>query len=48
MEFFSEYDYVVCNDTVESCAEQIRAIVQVEGYATKRHATVPTDYFKEV
>ena len=46
MEFFPEYDYVVCNDTVQSCAEQIRAIVTVERYATKRHTNVPKDYFE--
>lgn len=45
MKFFSNYDYVVCNDVVEDCAEQIRAIVQVERYATKRHPGVPVDYF---
>ena len=46
MEYFSNYDYVVCNDVVEDCAAQIRAIVQVEGYSTKRHLNAPVEYFK--
>ena len=47
MKYFPDYDYVVCNDVVEDCAEQIRAIVQVERYSTKRHPDVPVDYFKD-
>lgn len=47
MEFFPSYDYVVCNDTVERCVEQILSIVQVERFATKRHPSVPTDYFSD-
>ncbi len=46
LDFFPNYDYVVCNDTVESCAEQILSIVKAERFATKRHPTVPVDYFK--
>ena len=45
MKYFTEYDYVVYNDTVDTCAEQIRAIVRAEKFSTRRHPEAPVSYF---
>ena len=45
MTYFSRYDYMVINDSVDKCAEDILNIVHAEKWAIKRHPEVPAAYF---
>ena len=46
MACFSQYDYMVYNNTVDDCARDILGIINAEKWAVKRHPEVPEDYFK--
>jgi guanylate kinase len=46
MTYFSRYDYMVINDSVDKCAEDILNIVHAEKWAIKRHPEVPATYFQ--
>ena len=45
MEYLPYYDYVVYNEDVEACAEDIRTIVRAERLAMRRHADAKEAYF---
>ena len=47
MTYFDRYDYVVINETVNKCADDIQDIVHAEKWAIKRNLEVPTTYFKD-
>ena len=46
MKYFDRYDYVVINNTVDKCADDIQDIVHAERWAIKRNLGVPTTYFE--
>ena len=46
MKYFDRYDYVVFNETVDKCADDIQDIVHAEKWAIKRHPNVPSTYFE--
>lgn len=46
MACFPHYDYMVYNQTVEACVEDILTIIHAEKWAVKRHPEVPEEYFK--
>ena len=46
MKYFDRYDYVVINETVDKCADDIQDIVHAERWAIKRNLGVPTTYFE--
>ncbi|MBO5930793.1 MAG: guanylate kinase, partial [Clostridia bacterium] len=46
MKYFDRYDYVVINNTVDKCADDIQDIVHAERWAIKRNLGVPATYFE--
>ena len=46
MKYFDRYDYVVINNTVDKCADDIQDIVHAEKWAIKRNLGVPNTYFE--
>ena len=46
MNYYPNYDYVVYNNAVEACVEDMLSIIHAEQWAVKRHPEIPTSYFE--
>jgi guanylate kinase len=45
MEYLNQYDYVVYNEDVDACAEDILSIIHAERCAMRRHPDAKARYF---
>ena len=46
MTYYPNYDYVVYNNSVDACVEDMLSIIHAEQWTVKRHPEVPTTYFE--
>lgn len=46
LDYYPHYDYVVYNDTVDACVEDILGVIRAERMAVKRQPNVPQTYFE--